>query len=511
MLFFKCKMCGGMIEFNPGDTVGVCNSCGTKQTLPRVNDFRRLNLYDQANDYRRNNEFDKAAAIYEQLLSEDNTDAEAYWSLILCRHGIGYTEDPVTHKYVPTVNRAQRALIIDDIYYKSALQYADVNQGAIYKAEANAICEIQKGLLAAGQTAAKDPANVALLLDRAFMLLKEGEWNKAEAMCDQALKQDPRNTQAYLGKLMAKLRIHRQEDISGYVQPDNNNNSFKNVSQAGSDKLVNSPLDQKNAEEQKSTMPQNTEEIKAKDIKKFLAEKKHIAAVCAVLIIVLALFIIFKLKPGMTVDRKEAGYSDLISAQLESISEAEVGSSVIYGSYEQDNNDDNGKEAIEWLVLAREGDRVLLLSRYGLDNQKFNSSGEGVTWEDCSLREWLNGTFINEAFSSEAQNSILSSTVSEDDNSGNSTTDKVFLLSIKEAEEYLESDTDRQCQGTTYWKNQAGNSAYGDARRNCWWWLRSPGKSSSYASYVYNDGHILKNGLESSSRAVRPAMWINIK
>ena len=372
-------------------------------------------------------------------------------------------------------------------------------------------CETQKGMLAAGQTAAKDPANAALLLEHAFMLLKEGEWNKAEVMCDQALKQDPGNTQAYLGKLMAKLRIHRQEDISRYGQPYNNNNSFKNPSRVGSDKPVNRPLDQKNAEEQKSTMPQNNEEIKAKDTKKSHAVIKYVLAVCAVLFIIRALFIFPIPNSNKAMNLKKSGYSDLVSAQLESISEAEIGSSVIYGSYEQDNNDDNGKEAIEWLVLAREGDRVLLLSRYGLDNQKFNSSGEGVTWEDCSLREWLNGTFINEAFSSEAQNSILSSTVSEDDNSGNSTTDKVFLLSIKEAEEYFESDTDRQCQGTTYWKNQAGNSAYGDARRNCWWWLRSPGKSSSYASYVYNDGHILKNGLESSSRAVRPAMWINIK
>ena len=72
-------MCGGTIEFNTVDTVGICDSCGTKQTLPRLDDERRANLYDRANHFRRNNEFDKAAGIYEKILNEDTYDAETYW------------------------------------------------------------------------------------------------------------------------------------------------------------------------------------------------------------------------------------------------------------------------------------------------------------------------------------------------------------------------------------------------------------------------------------------------
>lgn len=147
MSIFKCKMCGGTIEFNPGDSVGVCDSCGTKQTLPRLDDDRRANLYDRANHFRRNNEFDKAAGIYEQILNEDTTDSEVYWSLVLCRYGIEYVEDPATHRRVPTINRTQFTSIFDDDNYKSALQYADGYQSAIYEEEANAINEIQKGIL----------------------------------------------------------------------------------------------------------------------------------------------------------------------------------------------------------------------------------------------------------------------------------------------------------------------------------------------------------------------------
>ncbi len=147
MAVFKCKMCGGTIEFEPGSTVGVCDSCGTKQTLPRLDDDRKANLYDRANHFRRNNDFDKAMGIYETILNDDNTDAEAYWSLVLCRYGIEYVEDPETHRRIPTVNRAQYTSIFSDEDYKSALQYADGYQREIYEQEAKAIDEIQKGIL----------------------------------------------------------------------------------------------------------------------------------------------------------------------------------------------------------------------------------------------------------------------------------------------------------------------------------------------------------------------------
>ncbi|MBR3392595.1 MAG: TIR domain-containing protein, partial [Firmicutes bacterium] len=147
MAIFKCKMCGGTIEFEPSATVGVCDSCGTKQTLPRLDSDRKSNLYDRANHFRRNNDFDKAMGIYEQILNEDNTDAEAYWSLVLCRYGIEYVEDPATHKRIPTVNRAQYTSIYMDEDYKAALQYADVYQRQVYEEEAKTIDDIQKGIL----------------------------------------------------------------------------------------------------------------------------------------------------------------------------------------------------------------------------------------------------------------------------------------------------------------------------------------------------------------------------
>ena len=151
MPIFKCKMCGGTLEINNNETVGVCEYCGTKQTLPRLDDDKKTNLYDRANHFRRSNDFDKAMGIYEQILNGDKTDAEAYWSLVLCRYGIEYVEDPSTHKRVPTVNRAQFTPVFADEDYKSAIQYADDNQKQVYEQEAKAIDEIQKGILSISQ------------------------------------------------------------------------------------------------------------------------------------------------------------------------------------------------------------------------------------------------------------------------------------------------------------------------------------------------------------------------
>lgn len=114
MAVFKCKICGGTLEINAGETVATCEYCGTKQTLPKLDDEKKANLFDRANHFRRNNDFDKAMGIYEQILNEDTEDAESYWSIVLCRYGIEYVEDPSSCKRVPTVNRAQFTSVFDD-------------------------------------------------------------------------------------------------------------------------------------------------------------------------------------------------------------------------------------------------------------------------------------------------------------------------------------------------------------------------------------------------------------
>ena len=855
MSIFKCKMCGGTIEFNEGDTIGVCDSCGTKQTLPRLDSDRKTNLYDRANHFRRNNEFDKAMSIYENILNEDPTDAEAYWSIVLCRYGIEYVEDPATHRRVPTVNRAQFTSIFDDEDYKSALKNADALQRSIYEDEAKVINEIQKGILEisakeepfdvficyketdangrrtpdsvlatdlyhqltnegfkvffsritledklgqeyepyifaalnsanamvvlgtkpehfnavwvknewsrylalikAGAKKTLIPAyrdmdpydlpeefshlqaqdmsklgfmqdlirgikkiiktdepkqttvretivqqgaqtNTTPLLRRAFMFLEDSNWQSADEYCEKVLDLDPENAEAYLGKLMAELKVKKRDALKDQPEPFDNRNNYKKALRFGDEKLKQKLSDDiafinarneearktgiyndgvkamnaasteytykkaaaifqkipgfrdadvlaercleqaeicrkdaiyqsayskmigfgaygynsaikifktipgwKDADDQIIVCQRKIEEIKAqeeadrmererkkeeariaeekaaKKRKKTIAIVTPILVACIAFVIVLTTVIIPKQKLNKAMGLLDSGDYEAAYALLEEIgnndaiasskydraislidngdyeaayilldgldykdsadrldsikpeyqkillARAEVGSYVFFGSYEQDNDTTNGKEDIEWLVLAKEDNKILVISKYALDCQPYNTSSTSVTWETCSLRKWLNGTFINNAFSSGEQSKIQTTTVTAGKNPsystspGKNTTDKVFLLSIIEANKYFKSDEARKCAPTDYafaqgaWtsdKNKTGG------RATCWWWLRSPGDYSDFAAYVNSDGSVnnLGSSVKLSNYAVRPALWINL-
>lgn len=158
MAVFKCKMCGSALEIEKDTKIIQCDYCGSVQTLPKLDDDKIVRLYDRANHFRRNNDYDKAMNIYEQILEENNEDAESYWSLVLCKYGIEYVEDPSTHERMPTVNRTQFTSIFDDDNYKSAIKYADISQKVIYEKEAKKINDIQKGILEISQK--EDPFDV---------------------------------------------------------------------------------------------------------------------------------------------------------------------------------------------------------------------------------------------------------------------------------------------------------------------------------------------------------------
>ncbi len=807
MAIFKCKMCGGTIEFNQGDTVGICDSCGTKQTLPKLDDDKKANLYDRANHFRRNNDYDKAMGIYEQILNEDNTDSEAYWSLVLCRYGIEYVEDPTTHKRVPTVNRAQFTSIFDDDNYKQAIHYADSSQRVIYEQEATLINEIQKGILAISQKeepfdvficyketdnngrrtqdsvlandlyhqltqegfkvffsritledklgtayepyifAALNSAKVmvvigtrpenfnavwvknewsrflalvkndsskvlipayrdmdpyelpeefshlqaqdmsklgfmqdlirgikkilntgsgkeivketvvvnsnkgtdtAPLLKRAFMFLEDGNWSEADEYCEKVLDIEPENAKAYLGKLMAEYRISRQGMLAGCNENFKTSSNYEKVMRFGDEKqkaeleeyfntsvynrakdmiqaasseeeyeeaaeeferildfkdskalagqchkqageyhnnklygyatmLMNKntisgyeealkifrgisgwkdadsrfdtckkKIEEINAEEEAERLEQERKEevdriakekAKAKTIK-ILKIAIPVVCVCIAVVVVLTTVIIPNSKYNNAINlieeekyveayetlREIEGYKDSVDKMQkireeyieERFGSTEVGDTIKFGSYEQDNDTNNGKENIEWLVLEKQQNKVFVISKYGLDRKEYNDEEESVTWENCTLRSWLNDEFIETAFSKDEQKLVAESQLKNADNSeydtdgGKDTLDKVFLLSLDEAEEYFSSDNARLCEPTEYAKAQdAGVNKNG----YCWWWLRTPGNTNFNAAAVDAGGIVYAYGtfVFSYSGTIRPALWINLK
>lgn len=128
----------------------------------------------------------------------------------------------------------------------------------------------------------------------------------------------------------------------------------------------------------------------------------------------------------------------------------------------------------------------------------------------------MNDDFLNNAFSVEEQSKIVTTNVSADKNPeystypGFATTDKVFLLSITEAEKYFSSVSARQCKPTKYAIANGASVNYNNG--NCWWWLRSPGSPQDDAPYVNRDGSVDYSGdrVNYVSDGVRPALWIDL-
>ena len=813
MSVLKCKMCGGELTVEEGASVAVCEYCGSKQTVPKADDEKKVNLFNRANRLRMACEFDKAAAIYEQIIAEFPEEAEAYWGLCLSNYGIEYVDDPATAKKIPTCHRASFEKMRKDENYELALENADTLSRVVYEEQAKEIDRIMGDILKVsrdeepydificykesdssgnrtpdsvlaqdiydaltaknyrvffsrisledklgtqyepyifsalnsakmmlvigtdyeymnavwvknewsrfiklmekdktkilipcykdmdpydmpdelksyqsqdcgklgfmqdllrgidkltgrGQNGAagkdgKDQSRVAVqqvsggpnvtaLLDRGNMALEDGKFADAKTYFDQVLSMDARCAEAYLGMFMAEIGVKNtsvaaEKFIAGdYL----NNRNWQRAKQFAKGTLseelssweikretrLKEEAEQKRKLAEEEQRKRKEEQRKRKeeeetfarekaqfieqytngtlvypptigdDANKLTAElaalKKEVekleeavrlcedesasAAECGLLKETEEKLAdrkryrsslgIFKGKERKEVQEeinrlkhKADEYRKVIQEKELRVAEAkersktarkkadsvqqeikkkagrfiyeqakkygiqklqaeysQPGDTMFFGIYEQDNNTANGKEDIEWTVLAKEGEKRLLISKYALETRPYNTQCYDVTWENCTLRTWLNTEFYTAAFSAEEQKLILETTVTADKNPrygtdpGNSTKDKVFLLSIPEVEKYFANDEDRRCAPTAYAKAQGvwlqTNMKTAGGEDACQWWLRSPGDDRRNADVSYG-GSVYETGFYAvlDMICVRPALWIDLK
>ena len=188
-----------------------------------------------------------------------------------------------------------------------------------------------------------------------------------------------------------------------------------------------------------------------------------------------------------------------------------VGDIVEFGKYTQDS--DGTEEPIEWIILKVREKKALVISKYALELRKYHEKNENVTWESSDTRKWINTEFYNKAFDSQEQNMIENTTVKTEDNfineaeGGNDTKDKIFLLSIEQADTLFSKMEDREAEGTEYVKQ-----IYGVEDRLPWL-LRSPGSYQNKVAFVESGGAIYERGNNVSEYygGIRPALWINFR
>ncbi len=198
------------------------------------------------------------------------------------------------------------------------------------------------------------------------------------------------------------------------------------------------------------------------------------------------------------------------------------GSRVYFGVFEQDNKTSNGKEPILWRVLEVNEDSALLLSEYGLICKNINETFDDFTWETCSLRNWLNTSFLDIAFTNLERRAILDNNITTPDSNywgtkgGNDTIDKVFLPTMQDVmnpaygfQKGMKPSKTRMLKCTIYARKNGGykNKTNG----NTCWWLRSPALHEKYAAYVFTTGAITATYFVGRRYdAIRPAIRVDL-
>ena len=219
-----------------------------------------------------------------------------------------------------------------------------------------------------------------------------------------------------------------------------------------------------------------------------------------------------KYKDALVLLDEVSDYKDAVALkQKYALLACEIGDVITFGVYEQDDNLDNGAEAIEWVVLERDGNKALVISKYCIEWLPFHNTITEVGWKNSSIRSWLNNTFLNGAFTAQEKKSIISTQHTNpdfyDDGEGErnwlgTTTDTIFLLSSGEADKYFSSDSARQAEGTEYACNKGKSASW-------YWWLRSA-NNIKYAGFV-SEGELGYGEEVDRNMGIRPAMWIEIK
>ena len=199
---------------------------------------------------------------------------------------------------------------------------------------------------------------------------------------------------------------------------------------------------------------------------------------------------------------------------------AQVGNILQFGQYPQGANGE--VRPLSWRVLDVRNGMALLITEKLIDCVKYNETKTDVTWETTTLRKWMNSDFINKAFSNDQQTQIITFNNSNPNNprkhtiGGNATQDKLFALTINDANKYFLDENDRMAAVTEYAVKQgcyvSNSYSLPNGDKPGWWWLRSPGENSIHAARVLDNGEIGLYGyfVNHGSGSVRPAFWLKL-
>ena len=196
-----------------------------------------------------------------------------------------------------------------------------------------------------------------------------------------------------------------------------------------------------------------------------------------------------------------------------------AGDYVTIGRYEQDGNEKNGPEAIEWIVLETEGDKAFVFSQFPLEKMSYARDEYEVSWDWSRACDWLDGEFMENAFTEEERKAIQYTHVDNSKEQGPGPANRyekysyrgyyVYLLSYAEAVKFFPYEWQRTGAKTDYLINKTKEYKY--EKLYTGWWLRTLGEGNKTALDVNRVGYIWPKGTKAyySGTAIRPVMWVS--
>ena len=504
---------------------------------PAVNLMKRVNLFLEDGN------FDQAAEYIDKVLDADAEYAPAYVAKVLLRHQLKKEQDLLTLKEP----------IDEDPDWQKAMRFADARQKETYDSYVRGIAKESKYISAVAEADKRKFCSAVVsfsalndykdskiylrkcideyrvqLIDREVAIGKDASAAKEKAdRAQDAFDQLQGAIKIEENRRMAEERLEkvRLEEIR---LTSNALNQLHGLFNGGKKRELEGKIDAMKSElngitRRKQECEQSISEMKAKAnaVESELNEAKNALSRIEV-----------EIK-----EREQLNWPDeavvTAAAKHETtvVPFMKVGGYATFGSYPQ-TKAGNDATAIEWLVLDYDAqcNKVLLISRYGLDCQPYHSGNcSFLAWGWCKLHRWLNHTFLNKAFNKAEQWAILLTDMdnSKGQNYGKwktnsaNTQDKIFLLSYAEANKYFNvqyysaSGSDKNIKSrvkpTTY-AIAKGATAYKleDGSIVGKWWLRSPGPSESDAAIVDINGSLYHEEVFCDRLLVRPAFWLDL-
>lgn len=368
-------------------------------------------------------------------------------------------------------------------------------------------------------SAAEVPAELAPLLERAYLFLEDGEWAKADEYCERVLDKSPRISLAYLGKFMAEKHVRTREELPDVpIDLEGDRNYSKAVRFASpdlADVLTRYALTGRSAKKQKRIR------------RAFAALAITLACLAAAAGCAAAIWF-YKLLPERTYE-----------AELAALEQAVIGETVTFGSC---------RNPAEWTVLEKNGDSLLLLSRRAVGISRYNADSTDTTWEKSDIRQWLNGEYFESAFGTREKALILSTELDADadspygysedglyddlyggyaqdgvyydDGEGidflgyttierSAVSDRLFLLDLAELNRCLKTDAEKRCLAPL--PETKKNAEENPPAEYTGWWLRTQTEMGMPACYIDEDGAAQYDYYgEDPELGVRPAVWVRL-